>query len=86
LIGESLSDEFDAKILNPYGVEIDLPFWVLKRLKKMRLLERDPATGMRRIQEHVFGMMDLWDGPDFRPYRRFRALDPAYRRTYSKDS
>ena len=40
LIGRALSDEFDGKILNPFGVEIDLPFWVFKRLKKLHLLER----------------------------------------------
>jgi hypothetical protein len=86
LIGEALSDEFDGKILNPHGVEIDLPFWVFKRLKKLRLLERDPETGMRRIQERVFGLMVLWDGPDFRPDRRFRAFDAGYQRACSKDS
>jgi len=86
VIGEALSDEFDGKILNPYGVEIDLPFWVFKRLKKLHLLDRDPGTGMRRIQERVFGLMDLWDGPDFRPDRRFRAFDPGYQRACSKDS
>ena len=58
-IGEALSDEFDGKVLNPYGVEIDLPFWVFKRLKRLRLLERDSATGMRRIQPRIFGLMDL---------------------------
>jgi len=26
LIGEALSDEFDGKILNPHGIEIDLSF------------------------------------------------------------
>ena len=30
--------------------------------------------------------MGLWDGPDFRPDRRFRAFDPAYQRACSKDS
>jgi hypothetical protein len=34
-MGEALSDEFDGKVLNPYGVEIDLPFWVFKRLKRL---------------------------------------------------
>jgi len=86
LIGEALSDEFDGKILNPHGVEIDLPFWVFKRLKKLHLLERDSATGMRRIQARIFGLMDLWEGPDFRPDRTFRAFDPGYRRACSKDS
>jgi hypothetical protein len=81
-----LSDEFDGRILNPYGVEIDLPFWVFKRLKKLHLLERDRETGKRRIQERVFGLIDLWEGPDFRPDRRFRAFDPGYQRACSKDS
>ncbi len=81
-----MSDEFDGKILNPHGVEIDLPFWVFKRLKKLHLLERDSVTGMRRIQARIFGLMDLWDGPDFRPDRRYRAFDPGYRRARSKYS
>jgi hypothetical protein len=81
-----LSDDFDGKVLNPSGVEIDLPFWVFKRLKKLHLLERDRETGKRRICERVFGLMELWDGPDFRPDRRFRAFDPAYQRACSKDS
>jgi len=81
-----LSEEFDGKVLNPDGVEIDLPFWVFKRLKKLHLLERDPSTGMRRIQARVFGLMPFWDGPDFRPDRTYRAFDPAYQRACSKDS
>jgi hypothetical protein len=85
-IGEALSDEFDGKILNPHGVEIDLPFWVFKRLKKLHLLERDSATGMRRVQARIFGLMDLWNGPDFRPDRRYRAFDPGYQKACSKDS
>ena len=74
------------EILNPHGVEIDLPFWVFKRLRKLHLLERDSASGMRRIQARIFGLMDLWEGPDFRPDRRFRAFDPGYQRACSKDS
>ena len=81
-----MSDDFDGKVLNPSGVEIDLPFWVFKRLKKLHLLERDRETGKRRICDRVFGLMDLWDGPDFRPDRRFRAFDPGYQRACSKDS
>ncbi len=50
LIGEALSDDFDGKVINPHGVEIDLPFWVFKRLKKLHLLERDGRTGKRRIR------------------------------------
>jgi len=86
MLGEALSSEFEGKILNPSGVEMDLPFWVFKRLKKLHLLERDRMTGKRRIQERVFGLMELWEGPDFRPNRRFRAFDPGYRRACSKDS
>ena len=36
-----MSDEFDGRVLNPNGVEIDLPFWLFKRLKKLHLLERE---------------------------------------------
>jgi hypothetical protein len=85
-ISEAMSYDFDGKVLNPNGVEIDLPYWAFKRLKKLHLLERDSATGMRRIQARVFGLMDLWEGPDFRPDRRFRAFDPSYQRACSKDS
>ena len=81
-----MSEDFDGKVLNPSGVEIDLPFWVFKRLKKLHLLERDRETGKRRICGHVFGLMELWDGPDFRPDRRFRAFDPGYQRACSNDS
>jgi hypothetical protein len=50
LLGEALSYEFEGKVLNPSGIEIDLPFWVFKRLKKLHLLERDHPTGMMRMQ------------------------------------
>jgi hypothetical protein len=85
-LGEALSNDFDGKVLNPSGIEIDLPFRVFKRLKRLHLLERDPATGMRRIQERVFGLMALWEGPDFRHDRRYRAFDPGYQRACPKDS
>ena len=52
--GEALSDEFDGGVLNPNGVEIDLPYQVFKRLTKLHLLERDRKTGKRRIQARVF--------------------------------
>lgn len=39
-----LGKEFDGRVLNPSGVEIDLPFWAFKRLKKLHLLERDPEN------------------------------------------
>lgn len=80
-----MSDDFDGKVLNPHGVEIDLPFWVFKRLKKLHLLERDRETGTRRICGSVFGLMEVWDGPDFRPDRRYRAFDPGYQRASPKD-
>jgi hypothetical protein len=52
----------------------------------LHLLERDHPTGMMRIKGRVFGVMPLWDGPDFRPERRYRAFDPSYQRACSKDS
>jgi hypothetical protein len=52
----------------------------------MHLLERDHPTGMMRIKSRVFGLMPLWDGPDFRPERRYRSFDPSYQRACSKDS
>jgi hypothetical protein len=60
--GEALSDEFDIRVLTPDGVEIDLPFRVFKRLKKLHLLERDCETGKRRIKEQAFEAMAVWDG------------------------
>jgi hypothetical protein len=73
-------------VLNPFGIEVDLPFWVFKRLEKLHLLERDHPTGMMRVKSRVFGLMPLWDGPDFRPDRRYRAFDPGYQRACPKDS
>jgi hypothetical protein len=78
--------EFEGKILNPSGIEIDLPFWVFTRLKRLHLLERDHVTGQSRIQKRIFGLMEFWDGPDFTPDHRYRAFDPGYRRACSKDS
>ena len=49
-------------------------------------MERDHPTGKMRIKESVFGLMPLWDGPDFRPDRRYRAFDPGYQRACSKDN
>jgi hypothetical protein len=52
----------------------------------LHLLERDRPTGKMGIRVRVFGLMALWDGPDFRPDRRYRAFDPGYQRACSKDS
>ena len=58
--------DFDGKVINPNGVEIDLPIWVFKRLKKLNLFERKYETGIRRISCRIFGLMDLWEGSDSR--------------------
>jgi hypothetical protein len=83
---EWLGKEFDGRVLKPSGGEIDLPFWAFKRLKKLHLLERDPETGKRRISARVFGLMEIWEGPEFRPDRALRARPPGCRpsRTKSK--
>ena len=57
LIGKALSDVVDGGILNPHGVQIDIPFWVFKRLKKLRLLEHNPEAGKARICGSVFGVL-----------------------------
>jgi hypothetical protein len=44
----------------------------------MQILERDHETGKRRISERVLGLMDLWDGPDFRPDHKLRAFESGY--------
>jgi hypothetical protein len=41
LICKSLGEDFDGRVLNPLGVEVDLPFRAFKWLKKLHLLERD---------------------------------------------
>jgi hypothetical protein len=81
---ESLGKEFYGRVLNPSGVEIDLPYWAFKRLKKLHLLERDPGTGKHRICARVFGLMEIWEEPEFRPDRRLRALPPGCRPTRPK--
>ena len=81
-----MSYYFEGKVINPFGIEIDLPLWVFKRLKRLHLLERDRPTGLMRIRKSVFGLMELWDGPDFRPDRKFRAFDPGYQQARPKDS
>jgi len=76
---ESLRDEFDGRVLNPSGVEINLPFWVFKRLKNLHLLERDLETGQYRIRARVFELMEIWEEPEFRPDRALRALPLDFR-------
>ncbi len=81
---ESLGEEFAVRVLNPSRVEIDLPFWAFKRLKKLHLLERDRETGKHRICARVFGLMEIWERPEFRPDRPLRALPPGCRPTRPK--
>jgi hypothetical protein len=50
----------------------------------LHLIERDHPTGMMRIKECVFGMMPLWDGPDFRPDRRSCSKDSGYSSSFLK--
>ena len=80
----SLSKEFDGRVLNPSGMEIDLPFWVFKRLKKLHLIERDRETGKRRICARVFALMEIWEGPEFRPHRALQSSNPGRQPTRSK--
>ena len=84
MMSESLWKEFDGRVLNPSGVEINLPFWAFKRLKKLHLLERDRQTGKRRICARVFGLMEIWEGPEFRPDRALTALPSGCRPTRPK--
>ena len=39
-----------------------------------------------RIRTRVFGLMALWDGPEFKPDRNIRAFDPGYQKACSEDS
>ena len=81
---QSTAEEFDMRILNPAGVEIALPFWAFKRLKKLHLLERDRQTGKRRICARVFGLMEIWEVPEFRPDRALKSLFSSCRPTRPK--
>ena len=54
------------RVLNPFGVEIDLHFWAFRRLKRLHLLKRDRGTGRRRICADVFGLMEIWETGDTR--------------------
>jgi hypothetical protein len=81
---KSPGKEFDGRVLNPSGVEIELPFWVFKRLRKLHLLERDRETGKRRICARVFGLMELWEAPEFRPHRTLQASNPGCQPTNLK--
>lgn len=76
---DSSPEEFYARVLNPSGVEIRIPYWVFKRLQKLHLLERDKETGRRKICAAVLGLMEIWDGPEFRPDRPLRGSHPNCR-------
>jgi hypothetical protein len=72
-------------VLNPWRLEIHLPFWVFKRLKKLHLIERDRATGRRKICASAIGLMEIWEAPEFSPDRKFRTAGPSYPPTRPKD-
>jgi hypothetical protein len=80
------TEEFDRPVLNPSGGEIRVPFWVFKRLKKFHLIERDRATGKQKIRAIAIGLMEIWEGPEFNPDRRFRTTGHSYPPTRPKDS
>ena len=71
---KTFDHEFSGRVLNPDGVEIALPFWAFKRLKKLHLLSRDPKTGKRRIRARVFTLMEIWEAPEFPSNHRLEAL------------
>ncbi len=72
-MSNSPGEQFELRVLNPSGVEIGLPFWVFKRLKKLHLLKRDKETGKRRICARVFELMDIWEISEFRPDRALKS-------------
>jgi hypothetical protein len=80
-----MCDEFDGRVLNPSGVEIEIPYWVFKRLKRLHLLGRDPVSGRRMIRKNVFGLMEMWDAPEFAPKRRLQPIDPGSPSSRPKD-
>jgi hypothetical protein len=83
--GEALSNEFDGRVLNPNGVEIDLPYWVFKRLKKLHLLERDRETGKRRIKKQALEAMAAWDGPSSGQKGNGRGANADWREVYREE-
>jgi hypothetical protein len=71
---KSAGNLFDGRVLNPCGMEIRIPYWAYRRLKKLHLLERDIDSGKRRISPDVFGLMEIWEAPEFNPDRGLNAL------------
>jgi hypothetical protein len=71
---KSAGNIFDGCVLNPSGMEIRIPYWAYRRLKKLHLLERDLDSGMRRISPDVYGLMEIWEAPEFNPDRGVSAL------------
>jgi hypothetical protein len=72
-------------VLNPLGLEIHLPFWVFKRLKKLHLIERDRTTGKQKICARAIGLMEIWEAPEFNPDRGFRTTGNSYPPPRPKD-
>ncbi len=80
-----MSDEFDGRVLNPNGIEIELPFQVFKRLKNLHLLERDRTTGKQRIKKQALeaGIIEdclahLRARADWRAVYREERRNPGY--------
>jgi hypothetical protein len=71
---KSTGNLFDGRVLNPSGMEIRIPYWAYRRLKKLHLLERDLDSGRRRISPDVYGLMEIWEAPEFNPDRGVSAL------------
>jgi len=87
MIGGALrKKEYPGVMLNPHGKLIDAPFWVFARLEKLNLLERDRQSGIFRIQKVAIPLMEIFDGPDFRPGLPIRAYDPGRIRVRCDDS
>jgi hypothetical protein len=53
LLGEALSYKFEGKVLNPFGIEIDLPFWVFKRLKNYIFLDETAVLLLLNMFHYV---------------------------------
>lgn len=76
-----------CQILNPEGVLISLPSWVIGRLRTLNLIERDPKAKRDRISDAIYPLIGFWrHNPEFNPKRTLRAFNPEFACARSKDS
>jgi hypothetical protein len=71
----------DRWLLNPAGELIRLPGWVFTRLNRFGFLFWNRESKFWQIRPSIFGWMELWRLPDFRPDQKLKACDLEKPRT-----